>query len=75
MAVCTASVVTPAPPTAGRKVKICASVASRIGRRLCDAGAGRDQFHRRHRLDQKVGDPHLHQAAGQTALEPPASPQ
>ena len=28
MAVCTASVVTPAPPTAGRKVKICASVAS-----------------------------------------------
>ena len=71
MAVCTASVVTPAPPTAGRKVKICASMASRIGRRLCDAGAGRDQLHRRHRLDQKVGHAHLHQAAGQTALEPP----
>ena len=28
MAVCTASVVTPAPPTAGRKVKICASVVA-----------------------------------------------
>ena len=31
MAVCTASVVTPAPPTAGRKVKICASVVSALG--------------------------------------------
>src|ERR1700734_208678 len=30
MAVCTASVVTPAPPTAGRKVKICASVVSLV---------------------------------------------
>ena len=30
MAVCTASVVTPAPPTAGRKVKICASVVSAL---------------------------------------------
>ena len=31
IAVCTASVVTPAPPTAGRKVKICASVVSALG--------------------------------------------
>ena len=69
MAVCTASVVTPAPPTAGRKVKICASVASAIGRRLGDARAGPHQFDRRHRLDQKVGDAHLHQPARDGLVE------
>ena len=69
IAVCTASVVTPAPPTAGRKVKICASVRLGRGRRLGDARAGAHQFDRRHRLDQKIGDPHLHQAARDAAVE------
>ena len=64
MAVCTASVVTPAPPTAGRKVKICASVVCAGGLVFGDTRTGAHQFDRRHRLDQEIGHPHLHQAAG-----------
>src|SRR6202051_4234666 len=43
MAVCTASVVTPAPPTAGRKVKICASVVSAAAGVLFESLATRAQ--------------------------------
>ena len=38
-------------------------------RRLGDAGAGLHQVDRRHRLDQEVGDPHLHQPARDGAVE------
>ena len=69
MAVGTASVVTPAPPTAGRKVTISASRGVRARRRLGDARAGAHQLDRRHRLHQKIGDTHLHEAARHRAVE------
>ena len=71
IAVCTASVVTPAPPTAGRKVKICDSLPFASGRRFGNARTGLDQIDRRHRLDQKIRHPHLHETPGDIALETP----
>ena len=61
--------VTPAPPTAGRKVKNLRLRRIGRGRLLGDPGAGLRQFDRRHWLDQKVRDAKLHQPAHRGAVE------
>ena len=52
IAVCTAKVVTPAPPTAGKNVKIWAAAVSAAVADFNEPRASAQQLDRRHRLDQ-----------------------